>query len=56
MMVQMTRPGKRIEPRNDEFGTSEKRLLDVKYKIFREAVEVQRRWRQMIADEVKEEE
>ena len=56
VMVQMTRPGKRIEPRNDEFGTSEKRLLDVKYKIFREAVEVQRRWRQMIADEVKEEE
>ncbi|KIR68834.1 ribitol kinase [Cryptococcus bacillisporus CA1873] len=56
VMVQMTRPGKRIEPRNDKFGASEKRLLDVKYKIFREAVEVQRKWRQMIADEVKDEE
>ncbi|WVN89443.1 uncharacterized protein L203_104666 [Cryptococcus depauperatus CBS 7841] len=55
VMVAMTRPGKRIDPRADELGLCEKRLLDVKYKIFREAVDVQRRWRGMVAKEAEEE-
>jgi ribulose kinase len=50
VMVDMTQPGERVEPRAGEEGKREKRLLDVKYKIFREAVEVQRRWRAMIAE------
>ncbi|WVQ83318.1 hypothetical protein IAT38_005457 [Cryptococcus sp. DSM 104549] len=54
VMVEMTHPGKRIDPRTGKEGESEKRLLDVKYKIFREAVEVQRKWRGMIAEAVKE--
>ncbi|WRT64772.1 uncharacterized protein IL334_001706 [Kwoniella shivajii] len=52
VMVSMTHPGKRIDPRNDQFGEREKSLLDVKYKIFREAVEIQKRWREMIAKAV----
>ena len=50
VMVQMTQPGSRVTPRSGEEGVREKKLLDVKYKIFREAVEVQRRWRGMIAE------
>ncbi|WWC59468.1 uncharacterized protein I303_102024 [Kwoniella dejecticola CBS 10117] len=50
VMVSMTFPGKRVDPRNDEFGERERKLLDVKYKIFREAVEVQKRWRGMVAE------
>lgn len=49
-MVQMTQHGSRVTPRSEEEGVREKKLLDVKYKIFREAVEVQRRWRGMIAE------
>lgn len=50
VMVQMTQHGSRVTPRSEEEGVREKKLLDVKYKIFREAVEVQRRWRGMIAE------
>ncbi|ODO09732.1 hypothetical protein I350_01948 [Cryptococcus amylolentus CBS 6273] len=56
VMVEMTQEGKAVEPRNDEFGAAEKRLLDVKYKIFRESVQIQKKWRHMIAEETKEEE
>ncbi|WWD07669.1 hypothetical protein V865_005770 [Kwoniella europaea PYCC6329] len=52
VMVSMTHPGKTVEPRSDELGEKERKLLDVKYKIFREAVEVQRKWREMIAQAV----
>jgi ribulose kinase len=50
VMVDMTQPGKRVEPRAGGEGQREKKLLDVKYKIFREAVDVQRRWRAMVAE------
>ncbi|WVQ98038.1 hypothetical protein IAU59_005160 [Kwoniella sp. CBS 9459] len=50
VMVSMTHPGKRVDPRSDDLGEREVKLLDVKYKIFREAVEVQRKWRKMVAE------
>ena len=56
VMVDMTQPGHRVEPRQGEEGKREKRLLDVKYKIFREAVDVQKRWRAMIAEVEKDDE
>ncbi|WVW78444.1 hypothetical protein I302_100398 [Kwoniella bestiolae CBS 10118] len=49
VMVSMTHPGVTVSPRSDELGERERKLLDVKYRIFREAVEVQRKWREMIA-------
>ncbi|RXK34702.1 ribitol kinase [Tremella mesenterica] len=54
IMVEMTQAGKRIEPRTGKEGEREKKLLEVKYKIFREAVDVQRRWRDMVAEAIKE--
>jgi len=48
VMTDMTQPGEKVEPRRGADGESEKKLLDVKYKIFREAVEVQKRWRSMV--------
>lgn len=56
VMVDMTQPGHRVTPREGEEGKREKKLLDVKYKIFREAVEVQKRWRGMIAEVEKSDE
>lgn len=50
VMVDMTQPGQRVTPRAGAEGQREKKLLDVKYKIFREAVDVQKRWRAMIAE------
>jgi hypothetical protein len=46
----MTPPGTLITP-----GVSgkEKKLLEAKYKIFRESIEVQKRWRQEIEDALK---
>ncbi|KAK8847399.1 hypothetical protein IAR55_005257 [Kwoniella newhampshirensis] len=52
VMVEMTHPGKRVDPRSDAEAKREVKLLDVKYKIFRESVEVQRRWRSMVADAI----
>ncbi|ORX38817.1 hypothetical protein BD324DRAFT_291502 [Kockovaella imperatae] len=51
VMVEMTQPAVRVLPRAGDIGQRESRLLDVKYKIFKESIEVQRRWRQMIKDE-----
>ncbi|ORY31026.1 hypothetical protein BCR39DRAFT_527906 [Naematelia encephala] len=48
VMVSMTQPAIRVEPRTGKDGDSERKLLDVKYKIFRESVQVQRKWRDMI--------
>ncbi|KAL7410972.1 Pentulose kinase [Mrakia frigida] len=45
IMVEMTPAGKRVVP---GAGEQEMRLLDVKYKIFRESIDVQRRWRKMV--------
>lgn len=49
VMSEMTAPAFAIRPREGEEGEKERKLLDVKYKIFREAVEIQKRWRDMIA-------
>ena len=54
IMVEMTQPATKIEPRSGPLGEKEKKLLDVKYKVFRESIDVQRKWRSMIADAVKE--
>lgn len=52
VMTLMTAPASRVEPRGGTEGEREKRLLDVKYKIFREAVEIQKRWRGMVEEVV----
>jgi ribulose kinase len=52
VMSEMTAPAVAIQPRTGDAGEKERELLDVKYKIFREAVEIQRRWRAMIAEVV----
>lgn len=38
----MSRPGTTIKPNMTE---KEKKLLDVKYKIFNECIDLQRKWR-----------
>jgi hypothetical protein len=43
----MTPAGKRVVP---GAGPKEMALLDVKYKIFRESIDVQRRWRKIVDD------
>lgn len=43
--MDMTPAGKAVVPSATEY---EKRLLDVKYRIFRESIDIQRRWRNMI--------
>lgn len=48
----MTPAGKRIVP---SAGEKEMRLLDVKYKIFRESIDVQKRWREMVKEACGEE-
>jgi hypothetical protein len=53
VMVEMTQQGEKVMPRDGADGEKEKKLLDVKYKIFREAVEVQKKWRGMVAEAVK---
>lgn len=50
VMTLMTAAASRVEPRGGQEGEKEKRLLDAKYKIFREAVDIQRRWRDMIEE------
>ncbi|PWN48723.1 Pentulose kinase [Violaceomyces palustris] len=47
LMTKMTKPGTFVYP-GEEQGL--KRLLDVKYKIFLESIEVQRKWRGMVRD------
>lgn len=43
--VEMTPPGSMIR---STASAKEKRILDAKYKIFRETIEIQRKWRQEI--------
>lgn len=43
----MTQPGARINP---AASAREKKLLEAKYKIFREAIDIQRRWRKTMAE------
>ncbi len=47
LMVRMTKPGKFVFPTDDP---KRRALLDAKYKIFREAIDVQRKWRGIVAD------
>ena len=55
VMASMTQAGVRVEPRSGRLGDRERKLLDVKYKVFREAIEVQKKWREMVAEAVSEE-
>lgn len=48
VMTNMTQPAVAVLPRSGEEGEKERKLLQVKYEIFREAIEVQKRWRGMI--------
>ncbi|TFK74375.1 Pentulose kinase [Pluteus cervinus] len=50
VMVEMTPPGTRIVPSASE---KEQRILAAKYKIFRETIEIQKRWREEIEEAVK---
>jgi len=43
----MTPPGTLVSP---NATAKEKRLLEAKYKIFREQIDIQRRWRKEIAE------
>ena len=54
VMTAMTQPGVRVEPRGGRLGERERKLLDVKYKVFRESIEIQKRWRGMVAEAVQE--
>jgi len=46
-MVDMTQTGKLVKP---SATPREKRLLEVKYKIFRESIEIQKRWRKEVEE------
>ncbi|KAK0206076.1 FGGY family of carbohydrate kinase [Desarmillaria ectypa] len=50
IMVEMTPPGTMIAP---SASPKEKRLLEAKYKIFRETILIQKRWRQEMEDACK---
>jgi ribulose kinase len=52
VMSEMTQPGVEVLPRSDDLAGRERKLLEAKYKIFREAVEVQLKWRKMVAEAV----
>jgi hypothetical protein len=47
VQVEMTPTGTLLAPRR---SLTEKRLLDAKYKIFKEMIELQKRWRQEMED------
>ena len=43
----MTPPGTMVEP---AASAKEKKLLEAKYKIFRESIEIQKRWRKQMEE------
>lgn len=43
----MTRPGTLVAP---QASAREKKLLEAKYKIFRESIDIQKRWRKEMED------
>ena len=47
IQVEMTPPGTMVEP---AASPKEKKLLEAKYKIFRETIEIQKRWRKEIEE------
>ena len=50
--VEMTAPGTVVSV---SVTSREKKLLEAKYSIFREAIEIQKRWRRKMEDAVSEE-
>ena len=50
--VEMTAPGEVVTV---SVNSREKKLLEAKYSIFREAIEIQKRWRRKMEDAVSEE-
>jgi hypothetical protein len=42
MQTEMSRPGTTVRPKA---GEAERKLLEAKYAIFRESIDVQRKWR-----------
>lgn len=50
LMVRMTKPGTLVFPQKDAKLSA---LLDVKYKIFRESITIQRKWKSMVAEVTK---
>ncbi|KAF8211569.1 Pentulose kinase [Mycena galopus ATCC 62051] len=50
IMVEMTPPGTRVAP---AASPKEKKLLEAKYKIFRESIEIQKRWRKEMEEAAK---
>ncbi|KAL1411710.1 hypothetical protein Q8F55_002676 [Vanrija albida] len=50
IMVDMTQPATRVEPRGGKEGERERKVLDAKYAIFLEQVETQLRWRKLMAE------
>jgi hypothetical protein len=44
----MTPPGVFIPVKNDEASVKERKILEVKYRIFLESLEVQKKWRDMM--------
>ena len=50
LMARMTKPGTLVFPQRDAKLSA---LLDVKYKIFRESITIQRKWKSMVADVTK---
>ncbi|KAF7354935.1 Pentulose kinase [Mycena sanguinolenta] len=50
IMVEMTPPGTRVSP---AASAKEKKLLEAKYKIFRESIEIQKRWRDEMEEAAK---
>ncbi|THV00590.1 Pentulose kinase [Dendrothele bispora CBS 962.96] len=50
IMVEMTPPGKIVKP---SASPKDKKLLDAKYKIFREQIDIQKRWRKEMEEATK---
>lgn len=51
LMTEMTKPGETIEP---NCSKKDSLLLGAKYKIFRESIDIQRRWRKEVEDAINE--
>ncbi|KAJ9478079.1 putative sugar kinase [Pseudozyma hubeiensis] len=49
LMIRMTKPGTLVFPQKDEKLA---KLLDVKYRIFRESIEIQRKWKSMVGEAI----
>ncbi|EJU06122.1 Pentulose kinase [Dacryopinax primogenitus] len=50
IMIDMTQPGKQVAPSS---SPADKKLLDAKYHIFRQAIDIQRSWRKLMEEAAK---